>query len=393
MAEMMAAEQRASGALAVDGGAPVADPAVPMIVVRIEDDEKQAVMGVLDSGILAQGPRCAELEEAFAAATGAKHGLTCANGTAALQLAYQAVIEPGDDVLVPAWTFVATASMVLACGANPIWCDADRRTYNIDVEDARRKVTPKTRAIVATHLYGAPVNIDGVQQLAADHGLRVVYDAAQAHLGTYDGRGLGAFGDIVTYSFYATKNMTTGEGGFITTNDDELLQKMKWTRSHGETQKYLHEVLGYNLRMNDMTASIGLRQLAKLPDRTTRRRAVAARYDAGLADVPGLLLPRADAKAESVYHLYTLQIDPDRFSCSRDEFIEALRAEGVGCAVHYPRAAARQPMFEAPDELVLPVADHLGDRVFSIPMHPYLTDEQVDLVIAAIRKVVNAYAR
>ncbi len=377
--------------LAVNGGRPACAQPVPFLVVRMEDEEKQAVLRVLESGMLAQGPRCKELEEKFAAASDARFAVTSSNGTTALQLAYEALIQPGDEVLVPAWTFIATASMVVARGAVPVWCDVDPRTYCVDPADLERRVTNKTTAIAVTHLYGNPVDIDAVERVAEKHGLKVIYDGAQAHLARFGGKGIGAYGDACTYSFYATKNMTAGEGGMVTTNDEELAGRLRSLRSHGETQKYLHERIGYNYRMNDLTAAIALAQLDKLPARTRRRRDIAHRYDAGLADVAGLELPEQTRGAEAVYHLYTLRLDPERFACDRDGFAEALRAEGVGCAVHYPRATSRQPVFADTVKAHPPVADGLSQRVLSIPMHHCLTDAQVDEVIEAVRKVATAY--
>jgi perosamine synthetase len=379
--------------LAVNGGEAVCAEPVPFLVVRMEEEEKSAVMQVLDSGMLAQGPRCKELEEKFAEASGARFAVSSSNGTTALQLAYEALIEPGDEVLVPAWTFIATASMVVARGATPVWCDVDPRTYCVDPADLERKITEKTSAIAVTHLYGNPVNIDALQRLAAMHGLKVIYDAAQSHLARYDGQGVGAFGDACTYSFYATKNMTAGEGGMVTTNDEALATKLRSIRSHGETTKYLHERLGYNYRMNDMTAAIALAQLEKLPARTQRRRDIARSYDKGLAELPGVQTPKETENAEAVYHLYTLQLDPGAFTCDRDGFIEALKAEGVGVAIHYPRATSRQPVFADTVTAHPPVADGLAQRVFCVPMHHHLSDAQVEQVIEAVRKVATASSK
>ncbi|MFG0251276.1 MAG: DegT/DnrJ/EryC1/StrS family aminotransferase [Phycisphaerales bacterium JB038] len=376
--------------LAINGGEALCAEPVPFLVVRMEEEEKAAVLRVLESGMLAQGPRCRELEESFAQASQARFAVSCSNGTTALQLAYAALIKPGEEVLVPAWTFIATASMVMARGATPVWCDVDPATYCVDPADLKRKITGKTSAIAVTHLYGNPVDIAAVEALAKEHDLRVIYDAAQAHLARYDGRGVGAYGDACTYSFYATKNMTAGEGGMVTTNEEGLAEKLRSLRSHGETQKYLHERIGYNYRMNDMTAAIALAQLKKLPQRTERRRQIARLYDVGLAGISGLTLPMETATAECVYHLYTLQMEPSSFCCDRDRFVEALRAEGVGVAVHYPRATSRQPVFAETVAAHPPVADGLAERVFSIPLHPMLSDAQVQQVMEAVRKVANA---
>lgn len=236
-----APRSEAAKTLALFGGTPVSPKPVPFMSTALAPEDIDACIAVLKSGMLRAAGRCAELEERWAAATEAKHAMTCANGTCALQLAYEPLIRPGDEVLVPAWSYIATVSMVVARGATPVFVDAHPETMQIDVRDAARKVTRNTTAIACTHLYGCPVDIDAVQALAEKHNLMVVYDAAQAHLATYKGRGLGAFGDVVTYSLYATKNFATGEGGIVTCNDDGLAQEIKLLRSHGETEKYLHE--------------------------------------------------------------------------------------------------------------------------------------------------------
>jgi perosamine synthetase len=323
----------------------------------------------------------------------AKHALTCANGTVALQLAYEPLVNPGDDVLVPAWSYVATAAMVVARGANPIFVDALPDTYQIDMKDAARKVTRTTTAIAATHLYGCPVDIDAVQALAEKHNLMVVYDAAQAHLSTYKGKGIGQFGDAVTYSLYATKNFATGEGGLITCNDDGLASELRLLRSHGETEKYLHERVGYNYRMNDMAGAIGCSRLNRLMDQTNARRKVAAKYDKVLAKLQGVTGPTSTPGSEPVYHLYTCRLDLTKFTCTRDEFCKALMAEGVPTATHYPRSLPQQPALEDFSKNDTPVADALAASVLSLPMHHDLTDEHIKIVTDAIVKVADAFRK
>jgi len=234
----------ASKALAINGGTPVSKTPIPFMSTGLAQADIDAALVVLKSGMLRAAKKCEELETRFAQLSGAKHAMTCANGTCALQLAYEPLFEPGDEVLVPAWSYIATVSMVVARGARPIFVDALPDTYQIDMRDAVKKVTGRTKAIAATHLYGTPVDIDAVQAFASKHSLKVIYDAAQSHLATYKGKGIGAFGDAVTYSFYATKNLGTGEGGLLTTNSDELARSIKLLRSHGETDKYLHEYIG-----------------------------------------------------------------------------------------------------------------------------------------------------
>ncbi len=379
--------------LAINGGTPVSPTPIPFMHTALAQADIDAATAVLKSGMLRAATRCEELEKRFAAMTGARHMMTCANGTCALQLAYEPLFKAGDDVLVPAWSYIATVSMVVARGANPIFVDALPDTMQIDMADAARKVTPRTTAIAATHLYGCPVDIDAVQALAAQKGLKVIYDCAQAHLSTYKGKGVGAFGDAVTYSFYATKNLGTGEGGAISCNDDALARQIKLLRSHGETDKYLHEQVGYNYRMNDITGAIGLSKLDRLPAETSSRREIARKFDAAIAKIPGLTAPATTPGAEAVYHLYVVQLDPSRFSCTRDVFCEALKAEGVPTAIHYPRSLTRQPAFaaQAAKQGHPPVADGLSKRVFALPMHHMLSPEQVSRIAEALDKVARAF--
>lgn len=380
-------------ALAVRGGSPVSSTSVPFMSPKLADADIQAALEVLNSGMLRQHVKCAELEERFGGASGATHALTCANGTCALQLAYGALLERGDEVIVPAWTYIATATMLVAQGCKIVFCDSQPDTYQVDVEDVRRRITPKAKAIAVTHLYGCPVDIDAIEALAKEHGLKVIYDAAQAHLATYKGKGVGAFGDAVTYSFYATKNLSCGEGGMVMTNDDETAKAMGLLRSHGETDKYLHESVGFNYRMNDITAAIGCSRLDRLPDQTDARRAIARRFDAMLDSIDGLASPVVTEGAESAWHLYTVQLETDDFDCTRDEFCDALRAEGVPTAVHYPRSLTRQPAFKDHVTEHLPVADRLSQRVFCLPMHHDLSDEHVDVIEKSLVKVCEAYRK
>lgn len=388
---MSTATPVAPATLALNGGTPVAPKPVPFLSTALSESDIAAATAVLKTGMLRAAKKCEEFEQKWAAITQARHAMTCANGTCALQLAYEPLIRPGDDVLVPAWSYIATVSMVVARGARPIFVDALPDTFQIDVADAARKLTRNTTAIAATHLYGCPVDVDAVQALAAKHGLKVIYDAAQAHLATYKGKGLGAFGDAVTYSLYATKNLATGEGGFITCNDDALARQIKLLRSHGETDKYLHEQVGYNYRMNDITGAIGLSRLERLADQTAARRRAAARYDAIVREIPGLTPPTTTPNAEAVFHLYTVKMDTAAFRCTRDEFCKALGAEGVPTATHYPRSLPQQPAFRAMNRNDCPVADRLATQVFSLPMHHDLTDDHFRIVAEALRKVAGAY--
>ncbi|MEQ8845658.1 MAG: DegT/DnrJ/EryC1/StrS family aminotransferase [Phycisphaerales bacterium] len=385
--------QATAAQLAIDGGAPVFDSPVAFMRPQLMPQDVEAAHDVLKSGMLRASKKCEELESRFAQASEARHALTCANGTCALQLAYRGLFERGDEVLVPAWTYIATASMLVAEGMKPIWVDSLEDTMQIDVADAARKVTSKTKGIAATHLYGMPVDVHAVQELAKANDLKVVYDCAQSHLATVDGEGIGKFGDACTYSFYATKNLGTGEGGMITVNDDTLKYDVALLRSHGETDKYLHERIGFNYRMNDITGAIGCSRLDRLLAETNARRAAADHYDQVLGAIDGVLAPGRTKGADSAWHLYTVKLDLEQFTCDRDTFTKALGAEGVPTAVHYPRSLTHQPAFKDFVSDHPPVAEALASKVFCLPMHHELDGATIDRIGEAVAKVAAAYRR
>ncbi len=385
--------QATASKLALDGGSPVFASPVTFMKPGLLPQDVEAAHDVLKSGMLRSAKKCEELEQRFAKASSAKHALTCANGTCALQLAYGTLLERGDEVLVPAWTYIATVSMIVAAGLKPIWVDALEDTMQIDVADAAKKVTSKTRGIAATHLYGMPVDIHAVQKLAKASNLKVIYDCAQSHLSTVDGQGLGKFGDACTYSFYATKNLGTGEGGMVTVNDDELKRDIALMRSHGETDKYLHERIGFNYRMNDITGAIGCSRLDRLLDETNARRAAADHYDRVLGEIDGVQAPGRTAGTDAAWHLYTAKIDPAKFTCDRDTFVDALKAEGVPTAIHYPRSLTHQPAFKDYVTDHPPVAEGLASKGFCLPMHHERDNATIDRIGEAVAKVASRYRR
>lgn len=385
--------QATASTLALDGGAATFDSPVAFMRPQLQPQDVEAAHEVLKSGMLRAAGKCGELETRFAEASHAKHALTCANGTCALQLAYRSLFQRGDEVLVPAWTYIATASMLVAEGMTPVWVDSLEDTMQIDVADAAKKVTSKTRGIAATHLYGMPVDVHAIAEFAKANDLKVVYDCAQSHLATVDGEGIGTFGDACTYSFYATKNLGTGEGGMITVNDDTLKHDVSLLRSHGETDKYLHERIGFNYRMNDITGAIGCSRLDRLLDETNARRAAADHYDTVLGAIDGVLPPGRTKGADSAWHLYTVKLDLDQFTCDRDAFTKALGAEGVPTAVHYPRSLTHQPAFKEHVTDHPPVAEGLASKVFCLPMHHELDHATIDRIGEAVAKVAAAYRR
>lgn len=376
--------------LAIDGGEPAAREPIPGARVEVTPEDISAVTEVLKSGNLRQGKVCRAFEEAFAAKVGAGYATTIANGTAALHAAYAALTEPGDEVLVPAVTFFATASMVAWAGAKPVFCDIDPETFTLDVEDARRRVTPKTRAVAGVHLFGNCCPMDETLEMAREYDLRVVWDAAQAHLTTYKGRDVGSFGDAVTYSFYATKNMTTGEGGMVTSPHKWLIEKIILMKEQGQSGKYRHTVLGGNYRMTDVEAALGLSQLSRLGELTARRREIAAFYDEALGSLGGVRVPVVKEGVEHCYHLYTVVLDLEAITCDRDTFVKRLGAENIGARVNYPGPLHLQDAFRNVSEPVeLPNAEAYCRACLSLPVYPQLTDRETNRVAQGFKKVLR----
>lgn len=365
---------------------------VPIAGVQLTDPEIAAVVRVLRSGHLVAGAAVRSFEEQFARQVGADYAVAVSSGTAALHIAYLALLNPGNEVLVPGFTHISTASMVYFASGRAVLCDVDRRTFTLSLEDATRKLTPKTAAIAPVHLFGNACDVDGVRKLSQLHNLKIIWDAAQAHGTRHWGKDVGGFADLVTYSFYPTKNMTTGEGGMIVTSNKELYQRCKLLRGHGQTKKYYHESLGLNYRMTEIGAALGLEQLKKLAGSTHKRRRNAERLSERLGKVDGITIPFVPEGVDHSFHQYSILLDLDRFRGSRDEFVAALEAEGVEAAVHYPRTLNQQPPF-ATGDLCLRNCEWLTQRIMSLPVHPLLADEDIDKVAAAVCKVAAQMRR
>lgn len=364
--------------------------AIPIAQVQLDNGEIDAALAVLRSGQIRQGKICREFEERFAAAVGARHAVAVSSGTAALHLAWLAVLEPGDEVLVPAFTFIATASSVVLAGGRPVFCDVSPEHGMIDVDDARRRLTGRTRGIAPVHLYGNACDVTGIQQLAAENDLRIVWDAAQAHGTRVDGRDVGGFDDLVCYSFYPTKNMTTAEGGMITTNDSDLASKLRLLRSHGQAEKYYHTEIGLNYRLTDVQAAIGLVQLDRLSVWLKQRQSNAATLDNLLDGIPGIKPPAVAAGVEHSYHQYTIQVNPSNGGITRDEMQVALRDLGIQTAVHYPRPLHQQPVFATEHaELSLPVSEQLSASVLSLPIHPAISEDDLRRIAHGLATVMR----
>lgn len=358
---------------------------------KLTENEIEAAVKVLRSGALRQGKVSDAFEAAFAEKVGAKHAITCSNGSAALHLVYMADFQPGDEVLVPAFTFIATASMAAVCGVKPVICEVDPETFLIDLADAEKRITPKTKGISPVHLFGNPLNIDAVQAFAKKHNLKIVWDSAQSHGALWKGRDIGGFDDYVCYSFYPSKNMFVGEGGMVCTNDDDSAHRIRYLRMHGQTGKYYHTSLGLNYRLTDVEAAIGLEQMKRLDSMLETRRRNAATLTAGLKDIPGLTLQKVTPEGTHAWHQFCVLIDPAKFGCNRDELSSRLNDLGVASGVHYPRGLHQQPIFEEMyGKDSLPITERLADTILALPVHHGLSPADVDAVVAAVRKVAGA---
>ncbi len=347
--------------------------------------EEAAVLDVLRSGMVAMGRRTAEFETAWAAYCGVRHGVMMSNGTVTTEAILRALgIGHGDEVITVSFSFNATVSTILQAGATPVFVDIRESDFTMDPDLVEAAVTPRTKAIMPVHLYGLMADMDPLTDIARRHGLHLIEDAAQAHGATYHGRRAGSFGPAM-FSLYATKNLMTGEGGIATTDDDELADRLRLYRNHGMRQRYYHEELGTNFKPTDLAAALGLAQLPRLDERTAQRRRNAARLTAGLA---GYLTPQVPEGREHVWHQYTM-----RFPGERERVVAGLTERGVGSLIYYPVPIHRQSYLQAyvpgAAELDLPVTDRLSDEVLSIPVHPKLTDEELDAIVRAVREVAT----
>ena len=352
---------------------------IPIARPQMGEEEKERVWEAMSSGSLAQGPRVKQLEEEFAAFVGADHAVATSSGTTALHLALLGHgIGEGDEVITVPFTFIASANSIVYTGARPVFVDIDERDFTMDVSQVEAAITPRTKAIMPVSLYGQPADMPAIDDIAGRHGLAVIEDAAQAHGAAVGDRRSGTWG-AGAFSFYPTKNMTTGEGGMITTLDGAYAERVRLLREHGMKVRYHHDIVGYNFRMTDIAAAIGLAQLPKLPGYNERRRAIAARYD---AELKGVITPYVRPGVTHVYHQYTIRVH------ERDAFVEKLKKRGVGSAIYYPIPVHRQKPFVAMGygDQSFPVTDRLTELVVSIPVHPSLSDDEVSTVIGAVNE-------
>lgn len=351
------------------------------------DEEIEAVKGVLRSGILAQGPKVKEFEEVIASYIGTKHGVATSNGTAALHVALLAAgVGEGDEVITTPFSFVASANAVVFCGAKPVFADIDEGTFNIDPHLIEDKITPKTKALLIVHLYGQPCQMKEIINICKKHNLILIEDACQAHGAEYEGRKVGSFG-IGCFSFYPTKNMTTGEGGMITTDDEGIAEKARIIANHGQREKYLHETLGYNYRMTDISAAIGICQLKKLEEFNRQRIENAKLLTEEIGRVKGLTPPSIAPKVRHVFHQFTIRVSED-FGTSRDELREKLRKNDIMTGIYYPIPIHKQPLYQKLGYAdYLPNSEKASREVLSLPVHPGLKAEDLKAIIRALANV------
>lgn len=370
---------------------------IPYGKQTIEQDDIQAVVDVLKSDFLTTGPKIAEFEQTVADYVGAKYAVAISNGTSALHVAcFAAGIEPGDEVITTPLTFAASANCVLYCGGTPVFADVDPKTYNIDPEDIQRKITDRTKAIIAVHLAGQPCDMDAIHSIAREHGLIVIEDGAHALGSVYKGKKVGSMSDMTTFSFHPVKPITTGEGGMIVTDNEDFYKKMILFRSHGITRDdsmmtrndgpwfYQQFNLGYNYRITDIQCALGCSQMKKLDRFLARRKEIVARYNEAFADCDNIITPYQLSDTESGWHLYIVQVK----KCDRRQVFENMREKGIGVNVHYIPVYMHPYYQEHGYENVhCANAEEIYSHIISLPLYPGLTSEQQDYVIDTLKSL------
>lgn len=393
---------------AIEGGKPVRETPIYYGHQYIDEADIQAVVEVMKSDYLTCGPKIGELEEKLCALTGAKYAVACANGTAALHMAALAAgVKEGDEVITTPITFAASANCALYCGARPVFADIDPETYNIDPEKVEAAITPATKAVVAVDYTGQSVGLDPLREICEKHGLVLIEDGAHVIGTKYKGQPNGSLSDMTTLSFHPVKTVTGGEGGAVLTNDEMLYQKLLLYRSHGITRAeslmehepdgpwyYEQMDLGFNYRMTDMQAALIISQLDKLPQFSRRRKEIVKRYDEAFSAMPELFVQREIPESDTTRHLYILRIVPEKLRIGRKQFFKALAAENVCCNVHYI------PTYYFPyyEKLgykrgLCPNAEKLYEEIISLPLYYAMSDEDVESVIKAVKRIVAYYAK
>lgn len=357
----------------------------------IEEEAKEAVMGVMESGMLAQGEEVSAFEEEFSDYIGVNYAKAVANGTAALDVALKSLeIGEGDEVITTPFSFIASSNCVLFQNARPVFGDIKQDTFNLDPDSVKERINKNTKAILPVHLFGQPADMVAIGEIAEDYGLYLIEDCAQAHGAELNGRKVGSLGDIGTYSFYPTKNMTTGEGGMIVTDDEELAERGSLLRDHGQGEKYSHQEVGYNFRMTDINGAMGRIQLKNLDKRNQKRIENADLMTERIKKIRGLTPPKVRKNAKHVFHQYVIRVESE-YPLNRDELAENLDDEGIGTAVHYPEPIVEQPVYrdKGYSSDCCPVAKKAAGRVLSLPVHPSVEEENIDFICDRLEKGVG----
>lgn len=365
---------------------------IPISSVELGPEVEAEVIKVLRSGMIAQGPVVAEFERRFAELTGVPHAIAVNNGTTALVAALQVLdLQPGDEVLTTPFTFVATLNAILEAGAVATFADIREDDFTQDVTATQSAITDRTKVLMPVHLYGQTADAGAFERLAKERGLALVEDSAQAHGATFEGRAAGSFG-IGCFSFYGTKNLTTGEGGIITTHDAAVADRLRVLRNQGMRARYQYEMAGHNYRLTDLQAALVLPQLDRYAQTVERRKANAARLVAGLEGVPGLALPRELPARSHVWHQFTVRITPEA-RVDREEFIAKLTEAGVGNGIYYPKLVFDYDCYrDHPGVRIsdVPVAERIVREVVSLPVHPKVSEADVDHIVTSVRSILEA---
>jgi perosamine synthetase len=363
---------------------------IPITVVDVRDSEP-LVTEVLRSGAIAQGPMVARLEQGFADVAGVQHAVAVNSGTTALVASLQVLdLKPGDEVVTSPFTFVATVNAILEAGATVRFADITATDFCVDPDAVAAAIGPRTTTLMPVHLYGQMADMGKLTPMAAEHGLSLVEDAAQAVGATFAGRPAGSYG-LGCFSLYATKNITTAEGGIITTSDDAVADRLRVLRNQGMRARYQYEMAGHNYRMTDLHAAVGIPQLAKLPEITEARQRNAELLSKGLSGVPGLRLPAVGPDRTHVWHQYTVLVTEDA-PVTRDELSARLTALGIGNGIYYPKVAFDYDCYRAHPGVIagdVPVARRVARQALSLPVHPHLSDADLDTIVAGVREVLG----
>lgn len=365
---------------------------IPISRVEFGPEEEKLVLEVLRSGIVAQGPKVAHFEAEFARLSGVKHAVAVNNGTTSLVASLQALnLKPGDEVITSPFTFIATLNAILEAGATAVFADINEDDFNINPESIKDCITQRTKVIMPVHLYGQMANMDAVMLIAHEHNLRVVEDSAQSH-GAKQGQNKAGSFDIGSFSFYATKNLTTGEGGIITTNDDKIAETLRILRNQGMKERYQYEMAGHNYRMTDLQAALVLPQLERYEINVKARAENAAYYESRLGNVRGLVTPKVLYGRTHVWHQYTLRVTSE-CKISREQLAEKLSDAQIGSGFYYPKLAFDYETYRNRTDIVVSncaVAERVVKEVISIPVHPYLTHQQRELIAETILDAVQS---